>query len=100
WHASLYTLFPYTTLFRSHFRFVNETSEGEGMAASRQVLEIKGFPRDGRGCAHREAKQGVCRDGGVTKTAGVLGRVGCDPHRGSGDRKSTRLNSSHVSISY
>src|SRR2546426_12612894 len=68
------TLFPYTTLFRSVRSARRRGSEGAGA---------------------RRARAGQCR--------GALG----DAHPGraaargaSGDRKSTRLNSSHLVISY
>src|SRR3712207_8771904 len=77
------TLFPYTTLFRS---------EGRGHGAEQQ---------------HRRGAQG----GGQVGHAGVaahdpLGRadqaaeVEQPALAGVGDRKSTRLNSSHANISY
>src|SRR5690349_22914517 len=64
------TLFPYTTLFRS-----------------RDVV-LHGHPH-------------VVRRAARLKRAVLYGRAlrGADLHRG-GDRKSTRLNSSHVEISY
>src|SRR5690606_39508860 len=74
------TLFPYTTLFRS------------ARGAHR---------RDGRG-AHRCGRDGVpagrgqCRGRGQRPLPRPLG-VPAGP---AGDRKSTRLNSSHVKISY
>src|SRR5207253_11344967 len=87
------TLFPYTTLFRS--RVLGQ--DGEDGARPQQVLDrpaIGAVPPPVPGsddhdpplarrepCAHR---------GGVAQTAGDHG----------GDRKSTRLNSSHVAISY
>src|SRR5699024_11731536 len=79
------TLFPYTTLFRSRPR------------------------RDGRGgpprARHREAGEAGGRRGARGHHPRVRRRHGRPrrPRRGGaagGDRKSTRLNSSHVSISY
>src|SRR3712207_7102492 len=64
------TLFPYTTLFRSRAR--RRVARARGGGARRA--------RDGRAAA---------RGGGAR---GVRG--------GGGDRKSTRLNSSHANISY
>src|SRR5437868_10081341 len=64
------TLFPYTTLFRSLYR----------AAAAR---------------GHRP----VQRPGGSHAVRGAQGIAAAGDHR-RGDRKSTRLNSSHVSISY
>src|SRR5690554_7661629 len=63
------TLFPYTTLFRSH---ATQTVFGEGPARA-AVMLIGEQPGD------QEDRQG---------------------HPFVGDRKSTRLNSSHVRISY
>src|SRR5689334_24228717 len=66
------TLFPYTTLFRSE----RHDRPEHGTARSR-------WTRAGRGQILRDgARRGICR-------AAPLG-----------DRKSTRLNSSHSSISY
>src|SRR5690349_24261356 len=67
------TLFPYTTLFRSHRR-VRQRPGGE----------------DHHHLA--DMASGVARQPGVT-----IGIGGAGPHP---DRKSTRLNSSHVEISY
>src|SRR5690349_22805580 len=64
------TLFPYTTLFRSHSRR---------------------FLRDEEQCRHNS--MGSTGPNGSTWSRGVLL---CR----RGDRKSTRLNSSHVEISY
>src|SRR5438034_3153113 len=64
------TLFPYTTLFRSR-----ACPQGEGEAC------------EGAGCRRRGAQQGRLR----------VRRRG---QGAEGDRKSTRLNSSHTVISY
>src|SRR5207249_6815319 len=90
-------LFPYTTLFRSslkglpHIRANNSHSEG---ALKREAADQRALPRGhGLDVRHgalvggRNEAEACCRNGG-----------GCVPHLG--DRKSTRLNSSHVSISY
>src|SRR2546422_6328463 len=69
------TLFPYTTLFRSH---VHDAATG-GLLAPERAAERYRLPGHGRGR--------------VAVTARVLVE---DP----GDRKSTRLNSSHGYISY
>src|SRR3989442_10233606 len=68
------TLFPYTTLFRSH-----HDRGGSGRVQPRGD-QPGADPRGGRAHVLRRA-QGV-------------------PPPGSQDRKSTRLNSSHVRISY
>src|SRR5690348_18073498 len=71
------TLFPYTTLFRSHRlagpRHVGAASLGDVVLAPARTTER----------SRRGAHQRVRRDAAV-----------------AGDRKSTRLNSSHPSISY
>src|SRR5437879_11152731 len=74
------TLFPYTTLFRSHPRGLRGEGGDHGARAGGQ----------GRGLARR-------RDPGGRRGPGVddEGRAGV-----GGDRKSTRLNSSHRCISY
>src|SRR5699024_11515078 len=68
------TLFPYTTLFRSSPRGVH--------AAARGRTVCLGQPNDG------------CRRWGRRRA------LRCPALEPGGDRKSTRLNSSHVSISY
>src|SRR5207249_9343221 len=89
------TLFPYTTLFRS---------AGEEAAEPRDVRARRLGPVD-----RRRAR---CRGGGLTvarRTIAVngetwevrpTGRLTVYGRDQIGDRKSTRLNSSHVSISY
>src|SRR3712207_8431880 len=89
------TLFPYTTLFRSAEGAVEVEDEGIGPGrgvARRQIdVEVAGPPQD------RREGASICAmvPGEVQDAAGeplVL------PHEG--DRKSTRLNSSHANISY
>src|SRR5690242_21007172 len=72
------TLFPYTTLFRSRGR---RLLPNDGL--SRRYLQLR--PRPRASALH------VTRRRRVTCSADARGR---------GDRKSTRLNSSHMSISY
>src|SRR5690348_17930280 len=77
------TLFPYTTLFRSAARAAEAGSQDVAI----EVGQV--------GVAGRSAKGGVGnRDVGIAglEEAAALGRAA--------DRKSTRLNSSHPSISY
>src|SRR5258705_6171527 len=73
------TLFPYTTLFRSVACHV-----GEGELA--QVAQALGQQEGQDGPAHQEAD-------GVDQAVIAAGHD-------RGDRKSTRLNSSHLGISY
>src|SRR5690349_23975156 len=79
------TLFPYTTLFRSPERLRRGIDEGVGNAILVKVNQI------GTLTETLEAVR-VAREAGY---AAVMS------HRsGETDRKSTRLNSSHVEISY
>src|SRR5690348_17620022 len=79
------TLFPYTTLFRSHDEDAASANVREQRLALRQVqcVRVELLKDDGlqRPQSRREARHAVGADGGE-------------------DRKSTRLNSSHPSISY
>src|SRR3712207_7492717 len=89
------TLFPYTTLFRS-------VGGGAGDGAAPRV-DGRHAPRGSRaavrGGGRRDGLGGRRADGralsqrpGPPRPANIL--------RGAGDRKSTRLNSSHANISY
>src|SRR5438067_6300469 len=71
------TLFPYTTLFRSLLA-ADSTGRSLGVPEDRWIYPWAGVD--------------------VTERWYLLDRV--DYHSLPGDRKSTRLNSSHVSISY
>src|SRR5699024_12777100 len=92
--ALLSTLFPYTTLFRSV----------TGGAVGAAILQgIK------RGLFSNEAGMGSAPNAAATAAAphpvkqGLIQSLGAEPIPASfenKDRKSTRLNSSHVSISY
>src|SRR5690349_22888034 len=73
------TLFPYTTLFRS-----DRAVPGRARGAAGETRRRSGRAR------RRAAVGGPARRSGL-----VRGGAG-----GRGDRKSTRLNSSHVEISY
>src|SRR5258707_9605445 len=75
------TLFPSTTLFRS--AFVNTNTAAAAALCTWALLDLR---RSGRVTAVGAA------------TGAVVGLVGITP--AAGDRKSTRLNSSHANISY
>src|SRR3712207_983408 len=77
------TLFPYTTLFRSGLR---------GPAAQRQASGGLSAPRARSRRGGRERASGEERRALEGRSIGLSA--------GSGDRKSTRLNSSHANISY
>src|SRR5689334_24302735 len=87
------TLFPYTTLFRSAQR---RAAAGEAArqragrevdrdAKRRQIFLVGKHAVDAAAAVHRVV---------------AVGRRFVDEQKGIGDRKSTRLNSSHSSISY
>src|SRR5689334_24165198 len=74
------TLFPYTTLFRSALR------PGQGQAVIRRV--------------ERPAQRHPATLGAERAVLHRVGRQLVEHQRQGQDRKSTRLNSSHSSISY
>src|SRR4051812_49705204 len=75
-------LFPYTTLFRSTPALVYEADPRRHFCRAHSTT--------GMTLEHLAADD---------RAVDVAGRVHSDP-LGAGDRKSTRLNSSHMSISY
>src|SRR5690349_23061487 len=81
------TLFPYTTLFRSHYRFIEGVVDSEDLPlnVSRETVQ-------GSTIMNRIQKTLTSR---LTKELVELAEK--NPEK---DRKSTRLNSSHVEISY
>src|SRR5690242_21319639 len=85
------TLFPYTTLFRSG----KAGAESRAIAAPRRSRprRLAGYRR-GERAAKVESRVLLDR-----RRAGVGGKE-AEGRRGLRDRKSTRLNSSHMSISY
>src|SRR5699024_11795397 len=89
------TLFPYTTLFRSVRRPFEAAAGGADLPARRLHIQRQ---RQRRGVAFpgRPGPVDQLAIGGRSP-GGVVGAVFGPPF---GDRKSTRLNSSHVSISY
>src|SRR5690349_23433741 len=80
------TLFPYTTLFRSSSESVADQPENR-----RRIQRLRKALRAVAGLAVVVAT--------VVAPASV-GQTGVKPLRQTKDRKSTRLNSSHVEISY
>src|SRR5690242_21218138 len=89
------TLFPYTTLFRS----TQDNGEDDGDAGAQQRVVVQpreraGQQADAKGVAHPgHTGKGVEDEEPAVREAGASGHV-------VEDRKSTRLNSSHMSISY
>src|SRR5690606_40268373 len=93
------TLFPYTTLFRS-------LEVRPRIGGARMVDRVSAHRRAAlRGAAEHRAVHGSRGTGGPAALPREL-RANAEPARGwadgrsPGDRKSTRLNSSHVKISY
>src|SRR5690606_40978313 len=86
-----YQLFPYTTLFRSPRRLLRHR-RSEHLRAAGGVRLGECPPRVRRGS----------RPGTLARRGARIGRRGAGLLRGArrADRKSTRLNSSHVKISY
>src|SRR5438874_6936506 len=81
------TLFPYTTLFRSvHCALPGEGCRSLVVARSGVVVEAVLRARIGEHL--------------VSHAVGLEGGLECQPREIREDRKSTRLNSSHVEISY
>src|SRR5690242_21603815 len=81
-------LFPYTTLFRS------QRGRGDrGLAADRAGERVAHHPAAGR---DEDQEEGAERLGEEPRGLAHVDALG----GGRGDRKSTRLNSSHMSISY
>src|SRR5690349_24048850 len=81
------TLFPYTTLFRSR---VGDPVELDVVGAGHEAVEVREHVVDPHGLL-----DGVQAE----RLHGLDGDRAHDPERAE-DRKSTRLNSSHVEISY
>src|SRR3712207_7921274 len=85
------TLFPYTTLFRSRAHHERRPEQRHRTEAPRPPDRP---PRDER---EREPAEVQVRRGGLGAERQHRHRV---EQRRRGDRKSTRLNSSHANISY
>src|SRR3712207_7244677 len=77
------TLFPYTTLFRSSSDHQDACGSASGAGFLREQSPDEPIVRAGGHVQRRRREQPV--DGA---------------HQSAGDRKSTRLNSSHANISY
>src|SRR3712207_7634642 len=84
------TLFPYTTLFRSP----------PPRTCRRSSSRCRGSPDRDRPGAGDVVQAAVERGLGAPHDHGVLAVVGVVAPSQAGDRKSTRLNSSHANISY
>src|SRR5699024_11859150 len=92
------SLFPYTTLFRSDHR-PTEYPVGEQGDVEQRGGEAELTVDEDRAESEPDADEGEREQRSATR--GEFGDPEDDrPHRQREDRKSTRLNSSHVSISY
>src|SRR5207249_7771176 len=96
--AAISSLFPYTTLFRSWKRgklvlFQRETARGEycGLAGGVHDYLRSLWQSEGLSATRNRWQR-------IRYLLRMLGTIGAKVKRK--DRKSTRLNSSHVSISY
>src|SRR3712207_9189025 len=92
------TLFPYTTLFRSPLQ-----EESEVFTAHRRVRELQGILLAEEVPDHAMRQAGgafVVHGHGVGEAVAELGVAAHPPCDAAGDRKSTRLNSSHANTSY
>src|SRR5256885_14135763 len=92
------TLFPYTTLFRSHLKRVGRDRHGVLAALAQQLRQLDRHGRlaDPRGTEDRDdlrVAQASARESSSSSPASVVLVAAVD-------RKSTRLNSSHLVISY
>src|SRR2546422_3052603 len=90
------TLFPYTTLFRS--LEASGAAEDDHAEEHDRHLELERARRDGLELGGVDGS-GEPGERGAERERQELGRDRVDP-RAVGDRKSTRLNSSHGYISY
>src|SRR5690606_41934659 len=90
-------LFPYTTLFRSGLGVGVAEQEGLAQALAGEV-DLGAVHQRQAGGVHEDAHP-VLLEHGIA-VALVAGQVGHVAPAGAADRKSTRLNSSHVKISY
>src|SRR3712207_7649210 len=77
------TLFPYTTLFRSGLRGIDQRLEGGGGSSG-----------------HGRSATRIARALQTRRVAGDEARGAAHRARPARDRKSTRLKSSHANISY
>src|SRR5256885_7984588 len=100
------TLFPYTTLFRSLEHHGDVLAAQRAQIALAQGIDVLAIDHDAPGRGLDEAVEHA-HQGGLARArqahddgdlARLDGEIGVEHARG--DRKSTRLNSSHLVISY
>src|SRR2546430_12632628 len=88
------TLFPYTTLFRSPYNFASVRGVPAFFRTGARAAVV------GPGHRRRDAELDALSADAPRRRAIGRAAPGSDAHRDVGDRKSTRLNSSHSQISY
>src|SRR3712207_9111630 len=92
------TLFPYTTLFRSPVLVHAENKGITDELARRRVGTLRTTMRD-----YLDSRPVVAELEAIGRAILFAEETGCSlhiVHVSTGDRKSTRLNSSHANISY
>src|SRR2546422_11652352 len=92
------TLFPYTTLFRSRRRAITIVAMNGSAAIHDFELAAYGGTSEDVAAGLSDGTFGMAEETGREMNA-ALAR-GVKTQQGAGDRKSTRLNSSHGYISY
>src|SRR3712207_9504044 len=92
------TLFPYTTLFRS-WQTLTGRLEAAGLVRHHNWA-AQGYAYYMRRCGDVARRDNAFLTGDAYGLATVDLAEGIGPAVRSGDRKSTRLNSSHANISY
>src|SRR5690606_41792607 len=91
------TTFPYTTHFRS---IRHHTSGSAGSEISLPRMAVKPHSSTHRWICSPARRTSFVGIGGLSPPLHPRGRAGSTRRRPAPDRKSTRLNSSHVKISY
>src|SRR5207302_9425382 len=92
-------LFPYTTLFRSGFFVGNPDLKAESSASAEAGADLTLSTFTASATVFRQSFDNLIRNVQVDTTGRQIFR-NLGRSRATGDRKSTRLNSSHVKISY
>src|SRR5207253_9900810 len=97
-HPPTSTLFPYTTLFRSNRKFLFR--HGDSLSQSRFLAKCWRENREPSNGGSHAAQSTPAHGGFHCPAAGILVTRHGSAAPSALDRKSTRLNSSHVAISY
>src|SRR5690606_41221530 len=97
--AMISTIFPYTTLFRSIIYMLDSIINGKPEFREGMTVQYATIEGDG---SYVGSKAGAVDIDGNDFLSALSGHtfVGNNEFNGHLDRKSTRLNSSHVKISY